>query len=124
MFYFNTYYYYYYSTGAPGPPGEPFITRYGSALTIHWTSGDPGRAPITRYVIEARPSGVCVCLSCMKIQQSREPCLMLAPSLDGLIKDSGVKCQHLLPRCLRLWYFNGLLIVPLQVETIGIRFRL
>uniref|UniRef100_A0A7N8X091 Sidekick cell adhesion molecule 2b n=1 Tax=Mastacembelus armatus TaxID=205130 RepID=A0A7N8X091_9TELE len=42
--------------GAPGPPGEPFITRYGSALTIHWNSGDPGRAPITRYVIEARPS--------------------------------------------------------------------
>ncbi|KAK2820619.1 hypothetical protein Q5P01_023578, partial [Channa striata] len=42
--------------GAPGPPGEPFITRYGSALTIHWTSGDPGRAPISRYVIEARPS--------------------------------------------------------------------
>lgn len=44
-------------TGAPGPPGEPFISRYGSALTIHWTSGDPGRAPISRYVIEARPSG-------------------------------------------------------------------
>lgn len=43
--------------GAPGPPGEPFITRYGTALTIHWSSGDPGRAPITRYVIEARPSG-------------------------------------------------------------------
>uniref|UniRef100_A0A8D3EFL0 Sidekick cell adhesion molecule 2 n=1 Tax=Scophthalmus maximus TaxID=52904 RepID=A0A8D3EFL0_SCOMX len=42
--------------GTPGPPGEPFITRYGSALTLHWTSGDPGRAPITRYVIEARPS--------------------------------------------------------------------
>ncbi|KAJ7989955.1 hypothetical protein DPEC_G00309840 [Dallia pectoralis] len=42
--------------GAPGPPGEPFISRYGSALTLHWTSGDPGRAPITRYVIEARPS--------------------------------------------------------------------
>ncbi|XP_051926661.1 protein sidekick-2 isoform X2 [Hippocampus zosterae] len=42
--------------GSPGPPGDPFITRYGSALTIHWTSGDPGRAPITRYVIEARPS--------------------------------------------------------------------
>uniref|UniRef100_A0AAY4BPU2 Sidekick cell adhesion molecule 2b n=1 Tax=Denticeps clupeoides TaxID=299321 RepID=A0AAY4BPU2_9TELE len=42
--------------GAPGPPGEPFISRYGTALTIHWTSGDPGRAPITRYVIEARPS--------------------------------------------------------------------
>ncbi|CAB1350195.1 unnamed protein product [Coregonus sp. 'balchen'] len=43
--------------GAPGPPGEPFISRYGTALTLHWTSGDPGRAPITRYVIEARPSG-------------------------------------------------------------------
>uniref|UniRef100_A0A8C5FR83 Sidekick cell adhesion molecule 2 n=1 Tax=Gadus morhua TaxID=8049 RepID=A0A8C5FR83_GADMO len=42
--------------GAPGPPGEPFISRYGSALTIHWSSGDPGRAPISRYVIEARPS--------------------------------------------------------------------
>uniref|UniRef100_A0A673YUA9 Sidekick cell adhesion molecule 2 n=2 Tax=Salmoninae TaxID=504568 RepID=A0A673YUA9_SALTR len=42
--------------GAPGPPGEPFISWYGTALTLHWTSGDPGRAPITRYVIEARPS--------------------------------------------------------------------
>lgn len=54
----------YSSSGAPGPPGEPFITRYGSALTIHWTSGDPGRAPITRYVIEARPSGAR--LGCIK----------------------------------------------------------
>lgn len=43
--------------GAPGPPGEPFISRYGTALTLHWTSGDQGRAPVTRYVIEARPSG-------------------------------------------------------------------
>ncbi|NXA48598.1 SDK2 protein, partial [Nothocercus julius] len=42
--------------GAPGPPGEPFISRYGSAITIHWSSGDPGKGPITRYVIEARPS--------------------------------------------------------------------
>ncbi|KAM9843028.1 protein sidekick-2 [Aulostomus maculatus] len=42
--------------GAPGPPGEPFISRSGTALTLHWTSGDQGRAPITRYVIEARPS--------------------------------------------------------------------
>ncbi|XP_063076857.1 protein sidekick-2-like [Engraulis encrasicolus] len=42
--------------GAPGPPGEPFISRYGSGLTIHWSNGDPGRAPITRYVMEARPS--------------------------------------------------------------------
>ncbi|XP_053310046.1 protein sidekick-2 [Spea bombifrons] len=42
--------------GAPGPPGEPFITRYSSAITIHWSSGDPGKSPITRYIIEARPS--------------------------------------------------------------------
>uniref|UniRef100_G3P9R9 Sidekick cell adhesion molecule 2a n=1 Tax=Gasterosteus aculeatus aculeatus TaxID=481459 RepID=G3P9R9_GASAC len=42
--------------GSPGPPGEPFISRYGTALTLHWTSGDQGRAPITRYVIEARSS--------------------------------------------------------------------
>ncbi|KAK7939767.1 hypothetical protein WMY93_003093 [Mugilogobius chulae] len=42
--------------GAPGPPGEPFIARHGTALTLHWTSGEQGRAPITRYVIEARPS--------------------------------------------------------------------
>ncbi|XP_062448077.1 protein sidekick-2 [Rhea pennata] len=42
--------------GAPGPPGEPFISRYGSAITIHWSSGEPGKGPITRYVIEARPS--------------------------------------------------------------------
>ncbi|XP_061160026.1 protein sidekick-2-like isoform X2 [Syngnathus typhle] len=42
--------------GAPGPPGEPFLTRYGSALTMHWSGGDQGRAPITRYVIESRPS--------------------------------------------------------------------
>lgn len=46
--------------GAPGPPGEPFISRYGAALTLHWTSGDQGRAPITRYVIEARPSGAVI----------------------------------------------------------------
>nr|XP_033817053.1 protein sidekick-2 isoform X2 [Geotrypetes seraphini] len=42
--------------GSPGPPGEPFISRYSSAITIHWSSGDPGKGPITRYVIEARPS--------------------------------------------------------------------
>uniref|UniRef100_A0A8B9GTL9 Sidekick cell adhesion molecule 2a n=1 Tax=Astyanax mexicanus TaxID=7994 RepID=A0A8B9GTL9_ASTMX len=42
-------------TTGPGE-GEPFISRYGTALTLHWTSGDPGRSPITRYVIEARPS--------------------------------------------------------------------
>ncbi|XP_069786249.1 protein sidekick-2 isoform X2 [Narcine bancroftii] len=42
--------------GSPGPPGEPLIYRYGSVITIHWSSGDSGKAPITRYVIEARPS--------------------------------------------------------------------
>lgn len=50
------------SPGAPGPPGEPFISRYGSAITIHWSSGDPGQGPITRYVIEARPSGTAASL--------------------------------------------------------------
>uniref|UniRef100_A0A8C1Q4G4 Sidekick cell adhesion molecule 2b n=1 Tax=Cyprinus carpio TaxID=7962 RepID=A0A8C1Q4G4_CYPCA len=43
-------------TTGPGEGLSPYISRYGSALTIHWTNGDPGRAPITRYVIEARPS--------------------------------------------------------------------
>ncbi|KAJ8384733.1 hypothetical protein AAFF_G00199390 [Aldrovandia affinis] len=42
--------------GAPGPPGEPFISRSSSSITLHWANGDPGQAPITRYVIEARPS--------------------------------------------------------------------
>lgn len=43
--------------GAPGPPGVPIIVRYSSAIAIHWSSGDPGKGPITRYVLEARPSG-------------------------------------------------------------------
>ncbi|XP_018424454.1 PREDICTED: protein sidekick-2 [Nanorana parkeri] len=42
--------------GAPGPPGVPSISRYGSLIAIQWSSGDPGKSPITRYVIEARPS--------------------------------------------------------------------
>uniref|UniRef100_A0A4W2CKT8 Sidekick cell adhesion molecule 2 n=1 Tax=Bos indicus x Bos taurus TaxID=30522 RepID=A0A4W2CKT8_BOBOX len=42
--------------GAPGPPGVPIIVRYSSAIAIHWSSGDPGKGPITRYVLEARPS--------------------------------------------------------------------
>ena len=45
-------------TGAPGPPGVPIIVRYSSAIAIHWSSGDPGKGPVTRYVIEARPSGM------------------------------------------------------------------
>uniref|UniRef100_A0A8C6MIQ1 Sidekick cell adhesion molecule 2 n=1 Tax=Nothobranchius furzeri TaxID=105023 RepID=A0A8C6MIQ1_NOTFU len=43
-------------TTGPGEGTQPFISRHGGALTLHWTSGDHGRAPITRYVIEARPS--------------------------------------------------------------------
>uniref|UniRef100_A0A8C0LET6 Sidekick cell adhesion molecule 2 n=1 Tax=Canis lupus dingo TaxID=286419 RepID=A0A8C0LET6_CANLU len=39
-----------------GAPGVPIIVRYSSAIAIHWSSGDPGKGPITRYVIEARPS--------------------------------------------------------------------
>ncbi|XP_044155181.1 protein sidekick-2 isoform X1 [Bufo gargarizans] len=42
--------------GAPGPPGVPTISRYSSLIAIQWSSGDPGKSPITRYVIEARPS--------------------------------------------------------------------
>ncbi|XP_028935753.1 protein sidekick-2 isoform X1 [Ornithorhynchus anatinus] len=42
--------------GAPGPPGTPIIVRYSSAIAIHWSSGDSGKGPITRYVIEARSS--------------------------------------------------------------------
>lgn len=42
--------------GAPGPPGVPILVRYSSAIAIHWSSGDPGKGPVTRYVIEARPS--------------------------------------------------------------------
>lgn len=44
--------------GAPGPPGVPILVRYSSAIAIHWSSGDPGKGPVTRYVIEARPSGM------------------------------------------------------------------
>ncbi|XP_069511212.1 protein sidekick-2 isoform X2 [Ambystoma mexicanum] len=42
--------------GAPGSPGVPFVSKYGAAIAIQWSSGDPGKGPITRYVIEARPS--------------------------------------------------------------------
>uniref|UniRef100_A0A671U5A3 Sidekick cell adhesion molecule 1 n=1 Tax=Sparus aurata TaxID=8175 RepID=A0A671U5A3_SPAAU len=42
--------------GAPGSPMEMSITKTTSALTIHWSEGDIGAAPVTGYVIEARPS--------------------------------------------------------------------
>lgn len=39
--------------------------------------------------------------------------------LDTLIKESGVKCQHLLPRSLSHRYFNELLIVALQLRQLA-----
>uniref|UniRef100_A0A7N8YI12 Sidekick cell adhesion molecule 2b n=1 Tax=Mastacembelus armatus TaxID=205130 RepID=A0A7N8YI12_9TELE len=42
------------TTGPGEGTGSDVCLR--KSLTIHWNSGDPGRAPITRYVIEARPS--------------------------------------------------------------------
>ncbi|KAA8595226.1 hypothetical protein FQN60_012361, partial [Etheostoma spectabile] len=42
--------------GSPGSPMDMSITKTSSALTIHWTEGEIGAAPITGYVIEARPS--------------------------------------------------------------------
>ncbi|XP_014835531.1 PREDICTED: protein sidekick-1-like, partial [Poecilia mexicana] len=42
--------------GSPGPPVEMSITKTSSALTIHWSEGDMGAAPVTGYVVEARPS--------------------------------------------------------------------
>ena len=101
----------YSSSGAPGPPGEPFITRYSSALTIHWTSGDPGRAPISRYVIEARPSGG----SLRGTHISKAYC----SSCNRLIKESGVQSQHLLPQNLCPWHFNGLLIWSLLLRQLA-----
>lgn len=43
--------------GSPGSPVDMSITKTSSALTIHWSEGDVGAAPVTGYVIEARPSG-------------------------------------------------------------------
>uniref|UniRef100_A0A3B4UYM2 Sidekick cell adhesion molecule 1 n=1 Tax=Seriola dumerili TaxID=41447 RepID=A0A3B4UYM2_SERDU len=42
--------------GTPGSPMEMSITKTSSALNIHWSEGDIGAAPVTGYVIEARPS--------------------------------------------------------------------
>ncbi|XP_074553803.1 protein sidekick-1-like isoform X2 [Halichoeres trimaculatus] len=42
--------------GSPGSPMEMSITKTSSELTIHWTEGDTGAAPVTGFVIEARPS--------------------------------------------------------------------
>ncbi len=45
------------TTGSPGSPMDMSITKTSSELTIHWSEGDVGAAPVTGYVIEARPSG-------------------------------------------------------------------
>lgn len=45
------------NTGSPGSPTDMSITKTSSALNIHWSEGDFGAAPVTGYVIEARPSG-------------------------------------------------------------------
>ncbi|XP_053271488.1 LOW QUALITY PROTEIN: protein sidekick-1-like [Pleuronectes platessa] len=42
--------------GSPGSPVEMSITKTSSDLNIHWSEGDVGAAPVTGYVIEARPS--------------------------------------------------------------------
>uniref|UniRef100_A0A7N6BWK9 Sidekick cell adhesion molecule 1a n=1 Tax=Anabas testudineus TaxID=64144 RepID=A0A7N6BWK9_ANATE len=42
--------------GSPGSPTDMSITKTSSALNIHWSEGDFGAAPVTGYVIEARPS--------------------------------------------------------------------
>ncbi|KAM7419591.1 hypothetical protein PAMA_016613 [Pampus argenteus] len=44
--------------GTPGSPIEMSITKTSSALTIHWSDGDIGAAPVTGYVIETRPSAL------------------------------------------------------------------
>lgn len=47
----------YVNAGSPGSPMDMSITKTSSALNIHWSEGDVGAAPVTGYVIEARPSG-------------------------------------------------------------------
>ncbi|XP_047434773.1 protein sidekick-1-like isoform X2 [Mugil cephalus] len=42
--------------GSPGSPMEMSISKTSSELTIHWSEGDVGAAPVTGYVVEARPS--------------------------------------------------------------------
>uniref|UniRef100_H3B6J6 Sidekick cell adhesion molecule 1 n=1 Tax=Latimeria chalumnae TaxID=7897 RepID=H3B6J6_LATCH len=42
--------------GAPGSPGEIFVSKSSSGLTIQWAEGASGDGPTTGYIIEARPS--------------------------------------------------------------------
>ncbi|XP_034045142.1 protein sidekick-1-like isoform X2 [Thalassophryne amazonica] len=42
--------------GTPGSPVEMSITKTSSVVTINWSEGEAGAAPVSGYVIEARPS--------------------------------------------------------------------
>ncbi|XP_029008135.1 protein sidekick-1-like isoform X3 [Betta splendens] len=42
--------------GSPGSPVDMSITKTSSELNIHWSEGDSGAAPVSGYVVEARPS--------------------------------------------------------------------
>uniref|UniRef100_A0A3Q3VZI8 Uncharacterized protein n=1 Tax=Mola mola TaxID=94237 RepID=A0A3Q3VZI8_MOLML len=42
--------------GSPGSPMDMSITKTSTTLTIHWSGGITGAAPVTGYVIESRPS--------------------------------------------------------------------
>lgn len=43
--------------GTPGTPMDMSISKTSAGLTLHWSEGNIGAAPITGYVIESRPSG-------------------------------------------------------------------
>lgn len=78
--------------GAPGPPGVPIIVRYSSAIAIHWSSGDPGKGPVTRYVIEARPSGT---------PALAEPLFPWSPRLTSCLLPESLHLVHSCHRHLR-----------------------
>ncbi|XP_020795716.2 LOW QUALITY PROTEIN: protein sidekick-1-like [Boleophthalmus pectinirostris] len=42
--------------GSPGAPLDLSVSKTSSGLTLHWSEGDTGSAPISGYVIESRPS--------------------------------------------------------------------
>ncbi|KAK7929046.1 hypothetical protein WMY93_005441 [Mugilogobius chulae] len=42
--------------GSPGAPLDLSVSKTSSGLTLHWSEGDIGSAPISGYVIESRPS--------------------------------------------------------------------
>lgn len=45
------------TTGSPGSPRDMSITKTSTTLTIHWSEGITGAAPVNGYVIESRSSG-------------------------------------------------------------------